>query len=96
MKKKGRTIIWPVYLDRSKPRSGGRIISSDDAIHEPKLNEIEDAAKKLGLHPEIESDKAYPGSWWEISGRIWVDDVGPKSEISRNIAREIQKLRQKK
>jgi len=48
MKKKGRTIIWPVYLDRSKPRSGGRIISSDDAIHEPKLNEIEDAAKKLG------------------------------------------------
>ncbi len=96
MKKKGRAIIWPVYLDGSKPRSGGRIISSEDAVHEPRLNEIEAAADKLGLHPEVEPHKAYPGSWWEISGRVWVDEVAPKSEIARDIASAIQNLRQKK
>jgi signal recognition particle subunit SRP19 len=93
MKDKGKLVIWPVYLDQTKSRSNGRIISRKSAIKEPQLNEIKEAAKKLGLNPEVEPEKAYPKSWWEVSGRVLVDDKGPKSVIAKQIALSIKKMR---
>ena len=80
MKDKGKLVIWPAYIDQTKSRSGGRIISRKNAIKEPQLNEIKEAAKQLGLNPEAEPEKAYPKTWWEVSGRVLVDDNGPKSD----------------
>ncbi len=34
-------------------------------------------------------DKAYPKSWWKVSGRVLVDKKGVKSGIVREIARKI-------
>ena len=48
------------------------------------------AAKELGLNPTVEKDKAYPKSWWGVSGRVLVDKSGGKSGIVREIAREIR------
>ncbi|MDI9395514.1 MAG: signal recognition particle protein Srp19 [Euryarchaeota archaeon] len=93
MKDKGKLVIWPAYIDQSKSRSSGRIISRKNAIKEPHLNEIKEAAKQLGLSPEVEPEKAYPKSWWEVSGRVLVDDKGPKSIIAKQIALEIKKKR---
>ncbi|NOR47639.1 MAG: hypothetical protein GQ533_06290 [Methanosarcinaceae archaeon] len=28
---------------------------------------------RLGLNPTLEKDKAYPKSWWKVSGRVLVD-----------------------
>jgi signal recognition particle subunit SRP19 len=93
MRDKGKLVIWPVYIDQTKSRSSGRIISRKNAIKEPHLNEIKEAAKKLGLNPEVEPEKAYPKSWWEVSGRVLVDDKGPKSVIAKQISLAIKKMR---
>ncbi|HWR24973.1 MAG TPA: signal recognition particle protein Srp19 [Methanosarcina sp.] len=93
MKDKGKLVIWPVYLDQTKSRSSGRIISRKNAIKEPQLNEIKEAAKKLGMNPEVEPEKAYPKSWWEVSGRVLIDDKGPKSVVAKQIALSIKKMR---
>lgn len=93
MKDKGKLVIWPAYIDQTKSRSSGRIISRKNAIKEPHLNEIKEAAKQLGLNPEVEPEKAYPKSWWEVSGRVLVDDKGPKSVIAKQISLAIKKKR---
>ncbi|WP_440948907.1 signal recognition particle protein Srp19 [Methanosarcina sp. T3] len=93
MKDRGKLVIWPAYIDQTRSRSSGRIISRKNAVKEPHLNEIKEAAKQLGLNPEVEPEKAYPKSWWEVSGRVLVDDKGPKSVIAKQIALEIRKKR---
>lgn len=95
MKEKGKLVIWPAYLDQTRSRSDGRIISKKSSIKEPQLHEIKQAAKELGLNPEVESDKAYPKSWWEVSGRVLVDNKGPKSVIAKQISVAIKKKRSK-
>jgi signal recognition particle subunit SRP19 len=96
MKDKGKLVIWPVYIDQAKSRSGGRIIARKNSINDPQLNEIKEAARTLGLNPEVEPEKAYPKSWWEVSGRVLVDDKGPKSIIAKQIASSVKKMRNQK
>ncbi|WP_410510412.1 signal recognition particle protein Srp19 [Methanosarcina hadiensis] len=93
MRDKGKLVIWPAYIDQTKSRSSGRIISRKNAVKEPHLNEIKEAARQLGLNPEVEPEKAYPKSWWEVSGRVLIDDKGPKSVIAKQIALAIKKMR---
>ncbi len=93
MKDKGKLVIWPSYIDKSKSRSKGRIISKKKSIKDPQLTEIETAAAKLDLGPEVEADKRYPKSWWEMSGRVLVDNTEPKTVTARKIADTIRKIR---
>ncbi|WNY27728.1 signal recognition particle protein Srp19 [Methanolapillus ohkumae] len=93
MKDRGKLVIWPVSLDRSKTRADGRIISKKSAIQEPQIDEILKAAQKLGLEPELESDKSYPRSWWENSGRLLISNTQPKTAAVRQIAAQIKKAR---
>lgn len=86
-------MIWPAYIDKGNSRNGGRIISRKLSVTSPELREIEAAAKELGINPIVEPDKAYPKSWWEVSGRVLVDKKGTKSEIVRQIARKIRQKR---
>ncbi|WP_406658292.1 signal recognition particle protein Srp19 [Methanolobus sp. ZRKC2] len=93
MKDKGKLVIWPVYIDRTKSRSKGRIISRKTSVTEPTIKEIGLAAEKLGLNPEIEADKAYPKSWWESKGRVLIDNNEPKTVLSRKISSKIKEMR---
>jgi len=93
MRDKNKLVIWPVYIDRNRSRSQGRIISKKSSIAEPTLIEIEKAALKLGLNPEVEKDKSYPKSWWEKSGRVLIDNSAPKTQLSRKIATTIKEIR---
>ena len=47
----------------------------------------------MGLNLKMEKDKAYPKSWWKVSGRVLVDKKGVKSGIVREIARKIGEMR---
>ena len=89
----GKLVIWPVYLDLTYSRKDGRILSKKNSIKKPELKEIEKAAAKLGLNPEVESDKAYPKSWWEVSGRVLVDKNAPKTVTAKQIAEIIKQMR---
>ncbi|MBE0523336.1 MAG: signal recognition particle protein Srp19 [Methanosarcinales archaeon] len=93
LRDRDKYVIWPAYIDKANSRSSGRIISKKFSITSPELKEIETAAKELGINPVVEPDKAYPKSWWEVSGRVLVDKKGAKSEIARQIARKIRQKR---
>ena len=52
-----RTIIWPAYIDSERTKKDGRRISKEDAVSAPKIREINKAAQKLHLNPEVEKYK---------------------------------------
>jgi signal recognition particle subunit SRP19 len=93
MRDRNKLVIWPVYIDKNRSRSNGRIISKKSSVAEPTLGEIEKAALKLGLNPEVEKDKSYPKYWWEKSGRVLIDNSAPKTHLSRKIAATIKDIR---
>jgi signal recognition particle subunit SRP19 len=88
-----KAIIWPVYIDSKKTKNEGRKIPMVDSVSSPKLREISRAAKKLGLNPEVEKNKSYSRSWWEVSGRVAVDKTLPKREILIKISKMIKGTR---
>jgi signal recognition particle subunit SRP19 len=96
LKDKNKLVIWPVYLDATKSRAEGRILSMKDSVKSPVLKEIEKAASELNLAPVVEADKAHPKSWWVVSGRVLVDKKAPKSVIAKQIAQQINKARGQK
>lgn len=93
LREKNKLVIWPIYLDATKSRREGRLISLKHSVKEPTLKEIQTAAEQLGLNPIAEPDKAYPKSWWEVSGRVLVDKKNPKSETVKLISERIKKNR---
>lgn len=89
-------IIWPIYLDKDKSLSQGRKISGEYAISEPRIREIEKAAKRLGYSFIVETDKSYPGEWYEKSGRIIINSDESKKDILIKLSTEIKKIRETK
>ncbi|HOQ18028.1 MULTISPECIES: signal recognition particle subunit SRP19/SEC65 family protein [Methanothermobacter] len=88
-------IIWPAYLDSRKSRSEGRRVPLEYAVESPTASEILRAARKLQLEASMESDRAYPPSWWESSGRVVVEYNGKKSELLPKIARLVRSSRKR-
>ena len=90
-----RIVVWPVYIDSTASRGEGRKISLRDAVRKPRVEEIVEAAKRLGLNPEVEEAR-YPRSWWENTRRVIVDKMGSKSATLKALATELRKLREEK
>ncbi len=86
-------VVWPAYIDADKTKSKGRKIPKKLAVASPKLTEIEKAAKKLGYATSTEHDKSYPKEWWEKSGLVMVEKKKPKSDMLKELAKEIKKKR---
>jgi len=89
MRKQEKYIIWPVYFDQNKTRGQGRRISKNQAQPTPRLEEIQKAAQKLGLQPEIKPELAHPAQPWQKTGMLLVSRKGSKQETLRKITREI-------
>ena len=85
--------IWPQYLNKNLSLSQGRKIALEDAVKDPSLNEIEKALKRLGLKYEIDRESAYPGKWYEKSGRVLVEWDKTKLELIREISLKIKEIR---
>jgi signal recognition particle subunit SRP19 len=88
-----KIVVYPQYIDSTKSRSNGRRIPLKDALPHPSIEEIVEAADKLGLNPLLEEDKKYPREWWSSTGRVIVDKRGSKLETLRLIARKIREIR---
>ena len=90
---KGKRItFWPINIDEQAPISRGRKIPRDAAVRSPKVEEIVEAAKALGLNPEVE-EASYPRSWWSDTKRIVVDKRWSKRETLKRISMEIRSMR---
>lgn len=85
--------IWPQYLDENLSLKEGRKISKEDAVKQPTINEIERALKRLNLQYSLQKENAYPGKWYEKSGRVLVEWEGTKLELIRTVSSEIKNMR---
>ncbi|WP_405294063.1 signal recognition particle subunit SRP19/SEC65 family protein [Methanobrevibacter sp.] len=85
--------IWPQYLDKNLTLKEGRKIAKEYAVADPTLNEIERALKRLNLPHSVQKDVAYPGKWYEKSGRVLVEWDKTKLELIREVSLEIKELR---
>ena len=85
--------IWPQYLDKNLTLKEGRKIAKEYAVKEPSLNEIEKALKRLGLTYNVQKERAYPGKWYEKSGRVLVEYENTKLELIKEISLKIKAIR---
>ncbi|MET1128317.1 MAG: signal recognition particle protein Srp19 [Thermoproteota archaeon] len=90
-----RVVVWPAYIDATKTRREGRKLPLSESIRRPRVDEIVEAARRLGLNPEVEQAR-YPRDWLEERERVVVDKRGSKLETLRLIAREVAKLREER
>lgn len=89
-------MIWPIYLDADKTLDEGRKVSMEYAVKEPRIKEIEKATQKLRYKYTAEEDKAYPGEWYNKSGRIIITSDDSKKEILINLSNTIKQMREMK
>ncbi len=87
------TTIWPEYLNKNLTLSEGRKVAKDIAVNDPTINDIERALKRLNLQFTIEKDQAYPGQWYEKSGRAIVEWDKSKLELLKEVSLEIKNMR---
>jgi signal recognition particle subunit SRP19 len=76
-----------------KTRKEGRKIAKEYCIKNPDLNEIVKVASKLKFNPQKETDKSYPKSWWEQSGRVIIETDIKKNDALKKISSLIKDLR---
>lgn len=90
-----RIALWPINIDASASRGEGRKIPIRYAVRKPRVEEVVEAAKRLGLNPQVEEAR-YPRKWWEQKHRIIVNKVESKLKTLIAIAEEIKKIREEK
>ena len=93
MRKQDKAIIWPAYFDQTKTRKNGRRVTRNLAVPNPKIEELQEAARKLGLKHEIIADSGYPKAPWQKTGMLMVEKKAPKEQMIKNIAKQLVKAR---
>ena len=63
------------------------------AVPSPKILEIQDAATKLGLEPELVPEKGYPKTPWAKPGMLLVQKKGSKEQVINKITKQLLKAR---
>lgn len=92
MKKEDRQVFWLDYFDSTISRSEGRRIPISMAVKSPKLDELLEAARSLGLEAEA-FEARHPKRPRKVSGYISVERVGKKQELLRRIAKTLSQVR---
>jgi signal recognition particle subunit SRP19 len=93
MRKQDKIFLWPIYFDESASRNGGRRVSKKLAVSAPKVDELQRAAKRLGMQPELVSDATHPSSPWKKTGLITLPKTDSKNKIVKKVAEELSSLR---
>ena len=93
MRKQDKAIIWPAYFDLARTRKKGRRVPKSLAVQSPKIQEITEAAEKLGLKPEVAAERGYPKTPGVKTGMILVEKKGAKEQTIKKIAKQLLKIR---
>ncbi len=93
MRKQDKAIIWPAYFDQAKTRKNGRRVPKNLAVQSPKVDEVEEAARRLGLKTELKADVGYPKTPWSKTGMVMVQKNAPKEQIIQKLAKQLVKAR---
>ena len=87
-------VLYPAYFDLKRSRQEGRRVPKSLAVDGPTAEEIEKAAKALGLSPKVEPDTAFPSSHWRKEGRVLVKAEYYKTSVIKKVAERIKGARQ--
>jgi signal recognition particle subunit SRP19 len=82
-------VLWPEYFDITRSRAAGRKVSKKLSINAPSVDLIAKAARQMGLECKIETDKSYPGNWYNHSGRVLVEHSLPKTLLLLKIGQTL-------
>lgn len=93
MRKQNKILLWSVYFDSNKTRNEGRRVPKKLAVSSPKLEELQIAAKKLGLKSEAVFDSAHPSSPMRKTGLLLIPKTESKGKTLKNIAKALSSLR---
>lgn len=93
MRKQNKIFLWSVYFDSTKTRNEGRRVSKKLSVPSPKLEELELAAKKIGLQPKTVFDAAHPSTSYRKSGLLVLPKTESKGKIMKKIGKELSNLR---
>jgi signal recognition particle subunit SRP19 len=93
MRKNNKIFLWSIYFDSNKSRSAGRRVPKKLAVSSPKLEELQRAAKRLGLQPEIVSEAAHPTAPWLKTGLVVLPKTESKGVTLKKIGEELSSLR---
>ena len=93
MRKQDKIILWPVYFDSTKTRGDGRRVPKSLAVPSPKILEIKEAVKKIGLSCEVVLDAGYPKTPWLKKGMLLVTKKESKEKVIRKIGKHLLKIR---
>ncbi len=93
MKKLDKAIIWPIYFDASKTRRKGRRVPKNLAVQSPKIDEVKEAADKLGLKNEVNLEAHFPKTHWAKTGMLLVEKKEAKEKIIKKIAKQLVKIK---
>jgi signal recognition particle subunit SEC65 len=86
--------VYPAYVEKL-PRASGRRVPAEDGLPDVTVQEIVEAAKRLGAKAEVETDKQYPRRPFTYAGRVKVAKKAgtTKAAFLRALARELKRRR---
>ena len=93
MRQQQKIIIWPAYFDLTRTRNDGRRVPKNLAVASPRIEEVKEAAQKLGLPHELVADVSYSKVPWVKTGMILVSRKGSKNQVILLIAKQLLKTR---
>jgi len=93
MRKLDKAIIWPIYFDTSKTRKEGRRVPKNIAVQTPKIDEIKQAADKLGLENEVNLNAHFPKNHWSKTGMLLVEKKEAKEKVIQKLAKQLVKIK---
>ena len=92
MRKLDKAIIWPIYFDASKTRREGRRVPKNLAVQSPKIDEVKQAADRLGIKSEVKLEAHFPKMPWAKTGMLLVEKKEAKEKIIQKIAKQLVKV----
>jgi signal recognition particle subunit SRP19 len=87
-----KIVIWPAFIDSELTRREGRRLPRKLSVKTPKVDEMLQAAEKLGYDPSIE-DMAFPRRWHVEKKALVLGAKVPRSEALLRIAEELRRTR---
>jgi signal recognition particle subunit SRP19 len=92
-KKEKPMVLYPAYFDSGRSRDEGRRVPRNMAIPGPKVEEVHQAAKALGLQAIIDPDRSHPATPFQKDGRVLIQGNFVKTSVIRRIAENLKATR---
>ncbi|MGI0091610.1 MAG: signal recognition particle subunit SRP19/SEC65 family protein [Nitrososphaerales archaeon] len=97
MKDYKRLILWIDYFNSTMSRENGRRIPLDKSVKDPTIDELTEAASRLGYQPEPSAAK-HPSRMMTPSGYVSIEKKSgaKKSQVISEVAKTMSLVRGEK